>query len=414
MDTAVLRQLILNRLAADGRFPGTRIPERLRRTETREQTRSWLGPLANAIERTLVRARALSVGDRLEASASVERDVRESVRPDADRLATSPGDFSSPQPELATVAGVRTSDGSAGPRHVRPSDEIGSGHFEPRAGKVYDRVPHTGVESRHAQRVARVGRCVLLTALVGVACAGRTSARHEFCRDDIEDPLERVVGHERSQRSRARSVGVGKTAAANPHVRLVGGSPEETDGGVLSSPLGQKERGNRFMTYTTCSERQGRWQRVAISSELIESAANKDTVPRESLTPVDVPKCQSCTGLNMVLRSNRSNREFFWGCQKFSICRETRPCLVDGSRLTLEQTPAQPEQRAAKDESSSRIGTSQGAMAAAVDTTETVDLTMLDSDECESLSDEKGGRNLALASSILIAPAPAMSWLKAS
>ena len=182
-----------------------------------------------------------------------------------------------------------------------------------------------------------------------------------------------------------------------------------------SLPLSARRNGgNRFMTYTICSERQGRWQRVAIRSELIESAANKDTVPRESLTPVDVPKCQSCTGLNMVLRSNRSNREFFWGCQKFSICRETRPCLVDGSRLTLEQTLAQPEQRAAKDEGSSRIGTSQGAMAAAVGTTETVDLTMLDSDECESLSDETGGRNLALVSSFLIASAPAMSWLKAS
>ena len=83
-----------------------------------------------------------SVGDKLEASASVERDVDESVRPDANRLATSLGDLSSPQLELATVAGVPTSDGSAGPRHVRPSDAIGSGHFEPGTGKVYDRVPH--------------------------------------------------------------------------------------------------------------------------------------------------------------------------------------------------------------------------------------------------------------------------------
>ena len=89
---------------------------------------------------------------------------------------------------------------------------------------------------------------------------------------------------------------------------------------------------------------------------------------------MDVPKCQSRTGLSMVLRSSRSNRELFWGCQKFPICRETRPCLVDESRLTLEPPDA-------KDESSSRIGTGQGAMAAAVDTTETVDLTMHDSDE---------------------------------
>ena len=169
------------------------------------------------------------------------------------------------------------------------------------------------------------------------------------------------------------------------------------------------------MTYTDCSECQGRWQRVAIRFELIaSSAASEGTVPRESLTPVDVPKCQSCTGLSMVLRSNRSNRELFWGCQKFSICRETRPCLVNGSRLTLEQTPAQPEPSVAKDESSSRFGTSQGAMAGAVDTTETVDLTMLDSDESEVLSD-MAGQNPALVSRILKAMlALAMSWLRVS
>ena len=169
------------------------------------------------------------------------------------------------------------------------------------------------------------------------------------------------------------------------------------------------------MTYTTCSECQGRWQRVAIRFELIaSSAASRETVPRESLTPVDAPKCQSCTDLSMVLRSNRSDRELFWGCQKFPTCRETRPCLVNGSRLSLEQRPPQPEPSVAKDESSSRFGTSQGAMPGAVDTTETVDLTMLDSDASEMLSDLTG-QNPALVSRILkVVLALAMNWLRVS
>ena len=278
-----------------------------------------------------------SVDDKLEASVSVERDIGEPARPDANRLPTSPGDLPSPQPEFATVASVPTSDGSAGPRHVRPSDEIGSGHFEPGTGKVYDRVPHTGAETRHAQRVARVGCCVLLTALVGVACAGRASARHEVCRDDVEDPLERVVGHESSQRSRARSVGVGKTAAANPRVRLVGGPPEETDGGVLSSPLCQKERGEPVHDIYDL-------QRVSGPLATCCNQVRTDRVGGEqgygSARVADSSGCSEVPvvhGPDMVLRSNCSNRELFWawGCQS-EVLDVPKDAAVSGERVSLD------------------------------------------------------------------------------
>ena len=266
---------------------------------------------------------------------SVERDL-EPACPDANRLATSPADLGSPQPELATVASVPTSDGSADARHVRPSDEIGSGHFELGTGKVYDRVPHTGVETRHAQRVARVGRCALLTALVGVACAGRASARREVCRDDAEDPLERVVGHGSSQRSRARSVGVGKTAGPPPNYEPdvageipLAGIPEEPDlegGGLVRAetevnpPTVSEPGSENRVLHDRLEDELPPATRRRIESEIAESVARNqvlDGVPQLA----NRGAIEGETGCSLALRErSRSPGRAFLAIADFHSC----------------------------------------------------------------------------------------------
>jgi hypothetical protein len=137
------------------------------------------------------------------------------------------------------------------------------------------------------------------------------------------------------------------------------------------------------MHYVNCNACHGRWERLAIVTHnglgTLPSRAHRAKVRCSETTRVFPTMCTVCTNQAMVLRSNRTDRQLFWGCPEYPRCRETRPCKVKGATLTLELLPTED---GTTPTATGTIGHRQEAMAAA----EMVDLTMDDSD---SVSEEE-------------------------
>ena len=136
------------------------------------------------------------------------------------------------------------------------------------------------------------------------------------------------------------------------------------------------------MHYVKCSSCHGRWERLALTMHnglgTLPERANRAQVARPETTRVFPPRCTTRADQTLALRSNRTDRQIFWGCPVYPRCCETRLCTVKGASLTLEFT-------AAEDGRSTPIATGTiGRQQRAMDP-EPVDLTMNDSESDSDL-----------------------------
>ena len=121
-----------------------------------------------------------------------------------------------------------------------------------------------------------------------------------------------------------------------PTPTLPTSTPEE----CIHPPASLKLGGNRYMHYVKCNSCHGRWERIAPTMHngfgTLPEQAKRMRVARRETTRVFPPKCTTCADQTLVLRSNRTGRQIFWGCPVYPRCRETRPCTVNGASLILD------------------------------------------------------------------------------